>query len=144
MSDADILDLRKFVPKERYIYLTEKPRKSDLPGWILKLCPWLRPKRREIKIDLSFQTTRTTLELSNVLQKFAEASQKKDFEAVADLMYDIIVVACRQSFPEITREWLQENTSEEEALQIFQFILQPIKDKAEKLKNVITAQGPKN
>jgi hypothetical protein len=98
----EILDLDKLIPSQRIVKLGGK------------------------SIDVSKIPSRVTLEIaqkSDVLKSGSEES----FPTLLNLIVNI----CKPSQPDITSEWLIDNTSLDQLLALIEFILQPIKDRSE-------------
>lgn len=98
----EILDLDKLVPEQRLVRLAGK------------------------EIDVSKIPSRVTLEIakkSDVLKSGSDES--------FPVLLDVIVKVCKPSFPEITQDWIIDNTSLDQLLALIEFILQPIKDRTE-------------
>lgn len=97
----EILDLDKIVADERIVRLAGK------------------------EINVTKIPSRVTLEIaekSDVL----ESGSNESFT----LLLDIIVKVCKPSQPDITRDWIIDNTSLDQLLALIEFILKPIKDRA--------------
>lgn len=98
----EILDLDKLIPSQRIVKLGGKT------------------------IDVSKIPSRVTLEIaqkSDVLKSGTEDS--------FPILLNLIVNICKPSSPDITTEWLIDNTSLDQLLALIEFILQPIKDRTE-------------
>lgn len=128
----EILDLDVFIPHPRIVRLTERDDPEGLPGKVRRVLRrfGIVPPRRVREIDLSQVSTRTTLQIEKHFQSFVEASKGEDMSAVEDEMYGLMVVACRQSCPDIDRGWLERNTTPEQILRLFEFILEPLMKRA--------------
>ncbi|WP_284037462.1 hypothetical protein [Neobacillus sp. 114] len=97
----DILDLDKLIPEQRIVRLSGK------------------------EIDVSKIPSRVTLEIakkSDVLKSGSEES--------FPLLLELIVKICKPSQPDITSEWIIDNTSLDQLMALIEFILKPIKDRA--------------
>jgi hypothetical protein len=138
---AEILNLDVIIPPKRYIKITERPKGPEkfnrfIPGF-------LRFKKRVRKIDVSLTSTRVTLEISKHYQKYLEASIAGEFDEVENEVYELIVAMCKPSFPEISREWIVDNTNPDQILAWFQFLIKPLYERAEaalKQKKAMAAQ----
>ncbi|MFS0820757.1 hypothetical protein [Bacillus sp. 1P02SD] len=97
----EILDLDKLVTAERVVRLSGKD------------------------IDVSKIPSRVTLEIaakSDVLKSGSSES--------FPLMLDMVVKICKPSQPDITQDWIIDNTSFEQLMALLDFILKPITDRA--------------
>jgi hypothetical protein len=115
MSDKKtvILDLDTLIPEKRIIKLAGK------------------------EIDVSMIPSRVMLKVIKKLDVFAEMGENlsdDSFFEIADIAVDI----CKRSFPEITVEWLIDNTDIIQLIELLQFIVSPLRSKIEK--NLQTAQ----
>lgn len=96
----EILDLDKLIPAKRAVKLAGK------------------------EIDVSKIPSRVTLEIaqkSDVLQSGSQDS--------FPVLLEIVVKICRPSQPDITSDWIIDNTSLDQLLALIEFILKPIKDR---------------
>jgi hypothetical protein len=148
----EVLDLDKIIPPSRIFKLTEKvPLKALNKFWriVWKILGIFGIKKPLIvrEIDVAKTTTRASIEMDRFLDEYQKAATAMEIETINDRMYDIMITACKPSFPEITLEWLQDNTTPEQVLELFKFVLQPYVDRALKIeaqaKNWIT-QGVKD
>ncbi|MFJ5625448.1 hypothetical protein ACIQD3_22725 [Peribacillus loiseleuriae] len=98
----EILDLDKLITNERIVRLAGK------------------------NIDVSVIPSRVTLEIAKKSDKLKEGSDES-----FPIMLDLVVKICKPSFPEITQDWIVDNTSLNQLLALVEFVLQPIKDRAE-------------
>lgn len=101
-----ILDLDKLVPDKRIVKLAGK------------------------EIDVSKIPSRVTLEIaqkSDVLKSGSEES--------FPLMLDMVVKICKPSVPDMTSDWLVDNTSLDQLMALIEFVLEPVQKRAEKGKN---------
>lgn len=106
LSKAQILDLDNIITTKRIVKLAGK------------------------EIDVSKIPSRVTLEIagkSDVLQSGSAES--------FPLMLDTIVSICKPSQPEITTDWLIDNTSLDQLLQLIEFVLQPVTERVSGGKN---------
>jgi len=103
MSQPEILDLDKLVPDKRAIRLAGE------------------------EIDVSKVPTRVMLEV---------AKKKDDFQSggdeAFDLMLDLVAKICKPSKPDISTDWIVDNTSMEQLLALLEFVLKPLQDRANK------------
>ncbi|KAB2337656.1 hypothetical protein F7731_08670 [Cytobacillus depressus] len=98
----EILDLDKLIPEQRIIRLAGK------------------------EIDVSKIPSRVTLEIakkSDVLKSGSEES--------FPVLLDLVVKICKPSQPDITSDWIIDNTSLDQLLALVEFILKPIKDRTD-------------
>ena len=98
----EILDLDKIITAERIVRLAGK------------------------EIDVSKIPSRVTLEIakkSDILKSGSEES--------FPVLLELIVKICKPSQPDITSEWIIDHTSLDQLLALIEFILKPIKDRAE-------------
>ena len=101
-SKQQILDLDKLAPEQRILVLEGR------------------------EIDVSKIPSRVMLE---IIQKKDEMEEKgTDFEGTIDLAVKI----CKPSFPEITKDWLLDRTDFTQLVDLLEFVLKPLKDRAEK------------
>lgn len=100
--EQKILDLDKIVTHERIVRLAGK------------------------SIDVSKIPSRVTLEIAKKSEVLKSGSEDS-----FPILLDLIVKICRPSQPDITDEWLIDNTSLDQLLAMIEFILQPIKDRTE-------------
>lgn len=130
--EPEILDLDIFLPHPRIVRLTERDDPEGLPGKVRRALRRLGivPPRRIREIDLSRVSTRTTLQIEQHFKTFLDASKNDDMAAVESEMYSLMVAACRPSCPEIDRSWLEQNTTPDQLLKWFEFILQPLVERA--------------
>jgi len=103
MSKQNILDLDKLVPEQRILRLNGKD------------------------IDVSKIPSRVMLDIIKNKDKMEEGGGT-DFETTVDLAVKI----CKPSFPEITKDWLYDNTDFTQLMGLLEFVLKPLKDRAEK------------
>lgn len=101
MANPVILDLDKVAGTKRIIKLSGK------------------------EIDVSKIPSRVTLEMA----ENADAFKSGGSETFPKLL-DMIVKICKPSTPDITKDWLVDNTDMEQLLQLIEFILAPIQDRA--------------
>lgn len=97
----EILDLDKLIPEQRIIRLAGN------------------------EIDVSKIPSRVTLEIakkSDVLKSGSEES--------FPVLLDLVVKICKPSQPDITSDWIVDNTSLDQLLALIEFILKPIKDRS--------------
>ncbi|MBU5214560.1 hypothetical protein [Heyndrickxia oleronia] len=102
IKQPEILDLDKIVTAERKVRLAGK------------------------EIDVSKIPSRVTLEIAEKTDVLQSGS-KESFPVLLDL----VVKICKPSFPEITSDWIIDNTSLDQLLKLVDFILKPIKERAE-------------
>lgn len=98
----EILDLDKLIPEQRIVKLAGK------------------------EIDVSKIPSRVTLDIakkSDVLKSGSDES--------FPLMLDMVVKICKPSQPDITTDWIVDNTSLDQLMALIEFILKPIQDRAE-------------
>lgn len=96
----EILDLDKLIPEERIIRLAGE------------------------EINVTKIPSRVTLEIakkSDVLKSGSEES--------FPILLDLVVKICKPSKPDITTDWIIDNTSLDQLLALIEFILKPIKDR---------------
>jgi hypothetical protein len=115
MSDKKtvILDLDTLIPEKRIIKLVGK------------------------EIDVSMIPSRVMLKVIKKLDVFAEMGENLSDDSFFEIA-DIAVEICKRSFPEITVEWLIDNTDIIQLIELLQFIVSPLRSKIEK--NLQTAQ----
>ncbi len=95
-----------------------------------------KPKRFAVvageKIDVSRIPTIVQIKIAelNKREKGMSKEEKASPERFLELI-DIIALACAKN-PKITKDWLIENTDMEQLLDLMQFILEPLKARAEK------------
>jgi hypothetical protein len=143
-NNIEICDLTKIIPPKRIIKIEEHTQEEK---WIVRQFKRIfsiekKPVIREI--DISRVPTKVSIEIEKYFREFGEATAKNDFEKVEQRMFDIMVDVCKPSFPEITTDWVKENTIPEQIQEMFQFIIEPIILRAagleENVKNAIAAQ----
>lgn len=99
----EILDLDKIITAERIVRLAGKD------------------------IDVSKIPSRVTLEIAEKSDKLKTGSDES-----FPIMLDLVVKICKPSFPEITKDWIIDNTDLNQLLTLIEFILKPIKDRTER------------
>ncbi|GAE27028.1 hypothetical protein JCM9140_3140 [Halalkalibacter wakoensis JCM 9140] len=104
-NGPEILDLDKIIPKKRIVKLSGK------------------------EIDVSKIPSEVTLELAEKAEMLQSGSSES-FPMVFDMMIKICN-ATNQS-EEVTKDWLVKNTSMEQLTVLMEFIMKPIRDRAEK------------
>lgn len=102
MSEPTILDLDKLIPAQRIVRLAG----AD--------------------IDVSKIPSRVTLELAEKSEILKSGSDES-----FPVLLDLIVKICKPSKTDITTEWLIDNTSFEQLMAMVEFVLKPMKDRAE-------------
>lgn len=100
MSNPKILDLDKLIPDQRVVRLAG------------------------VDIDVSKIPSRVTMELSEKAEVFKEADEKS-FPALIEMIIKIM----KPSKPDITDDWLIDNTSMDQLLALIDFVLEPLQDK---------------
>jgi len=100
---AEILDLDKLIPDQRLIRLAGK------------------------EIDVSKVPTRVVLEIEKNKGKLQSGGDE-----TFDMLLDLVCKICRPSFPEITTDWLVDNTDFVQLQALLEFVMKPIREKAEK------------
>lgn len=103
MADK-ILNLNELVPDRRIIKLADK------------------------EIDVSRIPSRVTFDLIKNSEKLS-----KETDDSLDVLMGLVVKICKQSCPDITEDWLIDNTDIEQWQALIKFVLEPIQ---EKIKNV--------
>lgn len=104
-KQPEILDLDKLIPEQRIVKLAGK------------------------EIDVSKIPSRVTLEIAEKADVLKSGSEES-----FPLMLDMIVKICKPSQPDITTDWLVDNTSLDQLLALIEFVLKPIQDRADKAK----------
>lgn len=101
-NQPEILDLDKLVPKKRIVKLAGKA------------------------IDVSKIPSEVTLEL-------AENEDKLQSAGSFEMIFDMVIKICNATNPDedITKEWLVKNTSLEQLMALMEFIMKPLRDRAE-------------
>lgn len=102
MSEPKILDLDKLIPDQRIVRLAG------------------------VDIDVSKIPSRVTMELSKKQKVFKEASEES-FPALIEMIIKIM----KPSKPDVTDDWLIDNTSMDQLLALIEFVLEPLQDKVE-------------
>jgi hypothetical protein len=100
---AEILDLDALVPDTRIVKLAGK------------------------EIDVSIIPSAVVLEIEKNKTKL-----KSGGEETFTLVLDMVSKICKPSFPEVTSQWLIDNTSFEQLQALLDFVMKPIREKAEK------------
>lgn len=100
-KQPEILDLDKIITDQRIVRLSGED------------------------IDVSKIPSRITLELAEKVDVLQSGSADS-----FPILMDMIVKICKPSKPEITRDWLVDNTSTEQLLALIEFALKPLKDRA--------------
>jgi hypothetical protein len=137
--DLEILNLDTIIPRPRYIELTEKAKpKGRFTRLLYTLFPKLQ-KSRKHRIDVSRITVRTSLEMDKFMFEFVKASVEfaknpndEQSEIVEEMMYTILEKVCQPSAPWVTRDWLMDNLTPDQVIEMFTFILRPYKERIEK------------
>lgn len=107
MLNENILNLDELLPEPRKIIIGKKT------------------------IDVSVIPTRVSLELMKNRKKFEELKTDKSDELFTEVL-NICVKIIKPSFPEVTDEWLIDNTNGIEALtELINFTLKPLIDLAD-------------
>lgn len=99
---AEILDLDKLIPEQRIIRLAGR------------------------EIDVSKVPTRVVLEIEKNKKKLQGGGDE-----TFDLLLDFTAKICRPSCPDITSEWLIDNTDFDQLQALLEFVMAPIREKAE-------------
>ncbi|MEK8132909.1 hypothetical protein WMW72_34010 [Paenibacillus filicis] len=102
MTQPQILDLDKVIAAQRIVKLAGK------------------------EIDVSKIPSRVTLELAEKSDEL-KSGGKNSFPMVLEM----VVKVCKPSFPEITKDWIVDNTSLDQLTALIDFILNPVKERAE-------------
>lgn len=102
MSEPKILDLDKLIPDQRIVRLAG------------------------VDIDVSKIPSRVTMELSEKADVFKKANEKS-FPALIEMIIKIM----KPSKPDVTDDWLIDNTSMDQLLALIEFVLEPLQDKIE-------------
>ena len=98
----NILDLDKIIPDKRIIKLAGK------------------------EIDVSVIPTRVSLEIIKNAEKFKDLTNNAD-DTLFDMVLDLTVKVIKPSFPEVSRDWLLDNTKDLFQLQkLLEFVLEPL------------------
>lgn len=100
-----ILDLDKIVPDKRIVKLAGK------------------------EIDVSKVPSRAVFEIEKNKKKLQSGGDE-----TFDLLLKIACDICRPSFKDITPDWLIDNTDFDQLQALLEFVMQPIREKAEKTK----------
>ena len=103
MAKPELLDLDKLIPDKRAIKLAGR------------------------EIDVSKVPTRVVLEIEKNKDKLKSGSDE-----TFDLMLDLVCKIIKPSFPEITVDWLVDNTDFMQLQALLEFVMKPIREKAEK------------
>lgn len=98
----------------------------------------LMPERRVVKmggreIDVSKISARVMFEISRKYGNVKESMNMNDEDAL-----ELVCSICRPSFPDITVDWLLDNTDMEGLLSLIEFVLAPLNERTEK--NIKAAQ----
>lgn len=101
MSNSKILDLDKLVPDKRAVILAGE------------------------EIDVSKIPSRVTMEVAE-----KEAVLQSGSTESFPLVLEMIVKICKPSKPDITQDWIVDNTSMDQLLALIEFVLKPLQDKA--------------
>ena len=106
MNDAPkILDLNKIKPPERKVLLKNK------------------------EIILSKIPSRVTLEIAEKYEELNDPNNSKAFDDLMSLTMKII--NSQNDDSEITKDWLIDNTDFEQLYALMEFLLEPVKERAE-------------
>lgn len=97
-----ILDLDQIIPEERVVILATK------------------------RIDVSRIPSRVTLDIAKNSDKLQSGNQDS-FPMLLEQVANIL----RPSFPEVTVDWIVDNTDLNQLLKLIEFVLEPVKDRAE-------------
>ncbi len=101
----------------------------------------VRQERRAViageEVDVSKIPSRVTLEMA----KFAGATKtmKEDEQFLATL--DLVAKACKPSNPKITVDWLLDNTDFDQMMDFCEYVMEPIRQRAEKLEGKAETGG---
>lgn len=106
MSNANILDLDKIIPEKRIVKLAGE------------------------EIDVSKIPSRVTMEISNKADVFASGDSNSFNEVV-----ELVVKICKPSKPDITSSWIIDNTDITQLMALLEFVMAPLREKAEESKN---------
>lgn len=104
MGNPKILDLDKLIPEQRIVRLAGE------------------------EIDVSKIPSRVTMEVA----KKADVLQSGSNESFP-LLIDMIVKICKPSKPDITQDWVIDNTSMDQLLAFIEFVLEPLQEKANEI-----------
>lgn len=99
---SNILDLDKLIPEQRTIILAGE------------------------EIDVSKIPSRVTMEVAEK----ADVLQSGSNESFPVLL-DMIVKICKPSKPDITQDWLIDNTSMHQLIALIKFVLEPLNEQVE-------------
>lgn len=110
-----------------------------MPAEILDLDK-LIPDKRIVKlagkeIDVSKVPTRVVLEIE-------KNKDQLEGEASFDLVLDMVCKICKPSFPEISVDWLIDNTDMNQLIAMLEFVMKPIREKAEKMAKGKNEESP--
>jgi hypothetical protein len=146
MKTPEILDLDLFIPAPRIIRLTEReaPQGPFARFWRAALRLLGRyPRARVREIDLSLVSTKATLLIERCFREFMRLSEDGKIDEAESAMYDLMMAAFQSRCPWMTRDWLLSNTVPDQILQIFQFIIEPLVERAVKQAEEMQALGKK-
>ncbi len=87
------------------------------------------------EVDVTKIPSRVTLEMTKFVDK-GMGSDETFFK-----MLDLVAKACQPSNPKITADWLLDNTDFDQMMDFCEFVLEPIRKRAEKAEKAEGAEG---
>lgn len=114
MSNPKILDLDKLVPEQRIVRLAGE------------------------EIDVSKIPSRVTMEVAEKADMF-DGQNAESF----DVLLDMIIKICKPSKPDITKDWIIDNTEMNQLIALIQFVIEPLQEKVNETQGVTEANEPK-
>jgi hypothetical protein len=131
---ADKLNLDTIMNEPRKIEIT-------LGGRRLKYLPFLSAQKKQITVNIPNPSIRKAGELRAKYWAFAKAWANKEQMVMARIMLDVVSEVFKPYRPFFTKGWVARNLDNDSFIQIYDFIMQPTKEKEEEyLKNALTLQ----
>jgi|SRR5690606_23579305 len=104
MGNPKILDLDKLIPEQRIVRIAGE------------------------EIDVSKIPSRVTMEVAQKADILRSGSDES-----FPIMIDMIVKILKQSKPDVTRDWIIDNTSMDQLIALIEFVLEPLNKKVEEM-----------
>jgi len=153
----EILDLDIFIPPRRVIRITERKTKGPLGRRIQAVLGFfgLKYPGDVREIDVSQVATGPVLQIEQLLACVSDLSEQaakaekghgaekatEFYRQIEGQMIEMLIVACRPSFPEISRAWIEQHATPDQILEWFRFIIKPFEERAERLMKDAAAKG---
>lgn len=120
-----------------------EPRQIDitLEGRRLRFLPFISTKTKQLTVNIPNSSIREAGELRQKYYAFVNAWVNKKEAVMTRIMLDTVSDIFKPYRPFFTKWWVLRNLNNDSFIQIYDFIMLPIKEKEEEyLKNVIALQ----